>query len=157
MQYNSGLFKGDRKMNGKNCRLTVWGVAAALMSIASAAGAAPSALHVSGNQLVNASGASVRLKGVNIPSLEWSIAGQNVMASLSQAMGPWNCKLIRLPICQDRWWGAAPSDYTGPDNAGSYRAAVDAVVNAASSAGNYVLIDMHWSDEGVWGANLGQH
>jgi len=128
-----------------------------LLGVAVTASAAPSALHTSGSQLVNASGAAVRLKGVNIPSLEWSNLGQNVMPSLSAAMGSWNAKLIRLPICQDRWWGAAPPDYTGSNSASAYRAAVDNVVNTASAAGNYVLIDMHWSDEGVWGANLAQH
>jgi hypothetical protein len=124
---------------------------------AGSASAAPPALHVSGNKLVNASGATVRLKGMNIPSLEWSNGGENVMQSVNTAINTWKATLIRLPVSQDRWWGAAASDWTGPDNVSAYRGLVDQVISTASAAGCYVLVDLHWSDEGVWGANMAQH
>jgi len=121
------------------------------ITLPGAAVAAPQSLHVSGNRLVNASGSPVRLKGVNIPSLEWSNGGENISQSLSVATTTWHSSLIRLPISQDRWEGRAGND------ANAYRALVDSLVTAASNAGVYVLVDLHWSDEGVWGANLGQH
>src|SRR5208283_2332611 len=39
----------------------------------------------------------------------------------------------------------------------AYRAVVDAVIARASASGAYVLVDLHWSDMGVWGSSLGQH
>ena len=39
----------------------------------------------------------------------------------------------------------------------SYRATIDSIVAYIASQGAYVDVDLHWSDMGVWGANLGQH
>jgi hypothetical protein len=39
----------------------------------------------------------------------------------------------------------------------AYRALVDQIINTAAADGAYVMLDMHWSDMGVWGANNGQH
>ena len=82
------------------------------------------------------------------------------MASVGQAVDVWRAKLIRLPIAQDRWAGRMPDDKSGPDRwdgGAAYRAVVDAVIARASAAGAYVLVDLHWSDMGVWGSSVGQH
>src|SRR5271169_469127 len=124
------------------------------------ANAAPSRLHTSGNALCDAAGTPVVLKGLNICSLEWTNSGDHLMASVRQAIDTWHATLIRLPIAQDRWEGRMPDDKSGPDRSeggAAYRGAVDAVVAAASASGVYVLVDLHWSDMGVWGSNLGQH
>jgi aryl-phospho-beta-D-glucosidase BglC (GH1 family) len=134
--------------------------------------AQPLVLHVSGSDLVNSNGATVVLHGVNIPSLETlntgtgpassgnpsGGGGTGIMDSVNEAINVWHVSLIRLPICQDRWLGYAPVDYNGYSNSAStYQGIVEQIVSTASAAGVYVLIDMHWSDEGVWGENLGQH
>ena len=113
--------------------------------------AAPPQLRVSGDHLVNTSNATVRLKGVNIPSLEWSNGGENVINSVNVAIDTWKAKVIRLPISQDRWWSAAGND------GNAYRSIVDQVISIASSKNAYVIVDLHWSDMGQWGANIGQH
>ncbi len=121
-------------------------------------------LHASGNKLVDASGQAVRLHGVNVPSLEWGdgeptqysspapcFSGQSILDSVKKAMNDWHVNFIRLPISQDRWWGASGN------NAASYRATVDAVVAYVTSHGGYIDVDLHWSDMGVWGQNSSQH
>lgn len=123
---------------------------------------ASNALHVAGNRLVDAAGNPVRLHGVNIPSLEWGngepnagsnpcFAGQSILDSVRKALGVYQVNLIRLPISQDRWWNAV--DGQGD----SYRATVDAVIQLIADAGAYVDLDLHWSDAGAWGQNIGQH
>jgi hypothetical protein len=130
------------------------------------ADAAPPALHVAGNTLVDSAGATVVLRGVNVPSLETLNTGEGpapgsstgLMASVNEVINHWHVNLIRLPICQDRWEGRAPVDYHGfPNSADAYRNIVDQVVSTSSAAGVYVLVDMHWSDAGVWGRNIAQH
>lgn len=125
--------------------------------------ASPLPLHVAGNSLVNSAGEKVVLKGVDIPSLETLNLGEGpnpggILASVDWAIYKWHVKLIRLPVCQDRWEGKAPVDYHGhPDDVALYRRLVDRIVATASRANVYVLIDMHWSDMDVWGRNIGQH
>ena len=38
-----------------------------------------------------------------------------------------------------------------------YRILVRQVVDAAAAGGCYVILDLHWSDAGEWGKNIGQH
>ncbi|BDI30163.1 hypothetical protein CCAX7_22140 [Capsulimonas corticalis] len=122
---------------------------AILLGAAGASMAAPSNLTVSGNHLVNSSGQSVRLKGVDIMGYEYSPTGDHVSTSVTPALN-WGAKLVRLPINQDYWMGYG-------SNAGAYRAAIDSVVNTVSGWGRYVVVDLHWSDAGQWGKNNGQH
>lgn len=96
--------------------------------------AAPPELATSGNKIVvKATGAPVRLTGVNIPSLEWG-TGEYIMTSLEVAVGSWKANVIRLPVSRAQWFGA---------NAQSYRATVDAFINRASDLGVYVILDNH--------------
>ncbi|MGH7996182.1 MAG: glycoside hydrolase family 5 protein, partial [Opitutaceae bacterium] len=122
--------------------------------------AEPLALHASGTFLCDSAGRPVVLKGVNICSLEWTNSGEHILASVKEAVGPWRATLIRLPISQDRWEGKMPDDKTGPDRSdggAAYRRIVDRAVATASAAGAYVIVDLHWSDMGVWGRHEGQH
>ncbi|MFA6288005.1 MAG: cellulase family glycosylhydrolase [Opitutaceae bacterium] len=93
--------------------------------------AAPSQLHSSGNQILNTSNQPVRLTGVNVPSLEWG-SGENITASVAQALGVWKCNIIRLPLDESSW-----------AEGNAYAATVDAVVNQVSAAGAYVILDNH--------------
>mgnify|MGYP001315799882 FL=1 len=59
---------------------------------------APPELATQGNQIiVKSTGESVRLTGVNIPSLEWGY-GESLLTSLSEAVTNWNANIIRLPV-----------------------------------------------------------
>lgn len=111
-------------------------------------------LHVSGNRLVTATGKAVRLQGVNIPSLEWSDGGEHVLQSVGVVTTGWHADAIRLPVAQDRWFGQTQSQNDDGEN---YRRLVDSVIKAAAAHGAYVILDLHWSDAGAWGRDIGQH
>jgi hypothetical protein len=70
------------------------------------------------------------------------------------AIQDWHANPIRVPLAQDRWFGKAP-DQT--DGGKAYRALVKQVVDTCSKAGVYVILDLHWSDAGEWGQQIGQH
>ncbi len=114
----------------------------------------PAPLHVSGNRIVDPQGRPVRLRGVNIASLEWTDTGENVLRSVGVAIDSWGSNLVRIPLSQDRWFGRAPSQSDGGE---AYRKIVDGVVEAAAQRGAYVILDLHWSNAGEWGKNIGQH
>lgn len=110
-------------------------------------------LRTVGKYLRTADGRTVRLNGVNVPSLEWSNAGENVLQSVGVAIDSWKSNCIRLPLAQDRWFG-----YAGQSDGGaSYKAIVDDVVRVVREKGAYVVLDLHWSDTGRWGQYISQH
>jgi hypothetical protein len=116
-------------------------------------------LHTEGNKILNNRGQEVRLTGVNICSLEWNSRGDNVLASTYEVFANWNCNIARLPLSQDRWFGRI-SDWSTPnpsDGGAQYRKIVDDVVKLAVSFGKYIELDLHWSNAGEWGKNIGQH
>jgi len=134
--------------------------AALLTAAAPAFSRAPLPLHTSGNRICDSNGNPVVLRGVNIPSVEWENGGDHVLGSVDEAIRHWHATIIRLPVNQDRWEGKMPDDPTGPDRSdggASYRRLVDRVVQAASDAGVYVIVDQHWSDMGIWGRDVQQH
>lgn len=113
------------------------------------------ALHVAGRELKTADGRVVRLQGVNIASLEWSNAGdRELLRSAQVAANDWHCNALRLPLAQDRWFGKADGQ---TDGGASYRQIVDDFVQFAALKGCYTILDLHWSDAGVWGKAIGQH
>jgi endoglucanase len=110
------------------------------------------ALKVEGNHLVTLSGEAVNLHGVDIPSLEWS-QGDHLSNSLAVA-SDWGANIIRLPLSQDRWFGHTPEREDGGEH---YREVVEDFVGMAAARKCYVILDLHWSDGGVWGEYIGQH
>ena len=93
-------------------------------------------LHVSGNQIVDGSGSPVTLRGGqieilnrNIPSPDWN----NFATTVATMKNIWNMNIVRLPTCAWRWQ-AAPTTYMD---------SVNTVVNVATSAGLYVILDSH--------------
>lgn len=115
-------------------------------------------LHVAGNQLQDPNGKTVVLRGVNIISLEWRPDGDNVMQAVNTAID-WHANLLRLPVNQDFWFGHDQA-WTGGDSGdggAAYRNLVDQVISTAEANNIYVMLDLHWSDMGVWGASNGQH
>jgi aryl-phospho-beta-D-glucosidase BglC (GH1 family) len=118
--------------------------------------AAPPALHTVGNKLADTKGSTVRLQGVNVPSLDWDPAGERVLESIDVALTNWNANIIRIPLTQDFWFGYHKGQKSTLTES-SYQKLVDAVVSRISAANKYVLLDLHWSDGGVWGSHVGQH
>jgi endoglucanase len=117
--------------------------------------AAPRPLKVTGNQLLTEDDQPVRLRGVNCAGLEWSSDGDGHMPrTFTVAVSDWHANLIRLPLSQDRWFGRAPEQ---TDGGAGYRALVHQLVNFCSDHNAYIILDLHWSDAGEWGRNIGQH
>ncbi len=117
--------------------------------------AMPRALHVKGTQVLDSRNRPVLLRGVNAASMEWSSDGEgHILQTVRTAIRDWHSNIIRLPLAQDRWFGKAPEqngDY------GQYRALVKQVVDECSARNCYIVLDLHWSDVGVWGQQVGQH
>lgn len=114
-----------------------------------------SPLHVQGNHILDEKGQPVRLRGVNVASLEWSSDGEkHILETARVAVQDWKANIIRVPLSQDRWFGKAPEQ---TDKGAAYRALVRKVVDYCASNRCYVLLDLHWNDAGVWGKNIGQH
>jgi endoglucanase len=115
-----------------------------------AAAAGTLGLHVSGNKLVNSSGHTVVLRGVDRSGTEYQcVAGKGItvgptdQASVT-AMKSWDINAVRIPLNEDCWDGAS---YVDPEYGGeNYRSAIEAYVDLLNSNGIYVILDLHWSD-----------
>jgi endoglucanase len=129
----------------------------ALANAAMAASSVPLPLKVVGTQLVNSNNEPVRLRGVNCACLEWTSNGEgHILQTVKVAIDDWKVNHIRLPLSQDRWFGKAPEQ--DPNEGGkAYRALVKEIVDLCTSKGVYIMLDLHWSDTGEWGKNIGQH
>lgn len=126
----------------------------ALAIVAALSGPGSAFLHVSGTRILDQDGTEVKFHGINVPSLEWTAAGEHVLESIDVAMDKWGANLVRVPLSQDRWFGKAPDSR---DDGSAYRKIVEAVVSRVTAKGKHVLLDLHWSDGGVWGQDIGQH
>lgn len=100
----------------------------------------PPELHVSGNQLLDASNHSVWLQGVAIPSLEWSGAGEHVLQSVRVALDDWKANCIRLPVRENFWFGHGPYQ---KDGGMLYRQTIDDAVNLCAARHAYLVLDLH--------------
>jgi hypothetical protein len=114
-----------------------------------AANTAPQ-LHVSGNHLVNASGQTVVLHGVNRSGGEFACVqatglwnGPMDQASID-AIKTWGVNVVRVPV-NSACWNA--ESYVNAAYAGSiYQQAVVAYVNLLNSNGIVADLDLHWTD-----------
>jgi endoglucanase len=117
--------------------------------------APPPELKVVKNAVVNSQGERVRLRGVNVASMEWSSDGEkHILKTIETAIRDWHVNHVRLPLAQDRWFGKAKEQH---DEGKAYRALVKQAVDLCSAAGCYIILDLHWSDTGEWGKEIGQH
>jgi endoglucanase len=117
------------------------------------------ALHVSGNELVDASGARVVLHGVDRSGTEYACVqdfgifdGPNGQASLT-AMKTWGINAVRVPLNEACWNGES---YVNPAFAGTnYQAAIKAYVNLLRKNGMVAILDLHWTDGAYTGNSSG--
>jgi hypothetical protein len=117
------------------------------------AGYAAKALHVSGNKILDTTGATVRLLGVNRAGSEYMCVppttgsytfdgptGPNTI----QAMKSWHINTVRLPLNESCWLGI-PGTLQPMDQ---YQADVEDYVQRLHAQGIYVILDLHWSAPG---------
>ncbi len=129
--------------------------AAVIVLACSAAMAMPTELKVEGTKIVNSEGEAVTLRGVNAAGLEWTSDGEgHIVETVRVAIDDWKVNIVRLPLSQDRWFGKTAEQN---DEGKSYRKLVKEIVELCSSKGCYIILDLHWSDAGIWGENIGQH
>jgi aryl-phospho-beta-D-glucosidase BglC (GH1 family) len=107
-------------------------------------------LHVSGNQLVDAGGQAVVLRGVDRSGGEYSCVhdtgiwdGPMNQASIT-AMKVWDVNAVRVPLNEACWNGQSyvPARYRGL----KYRQAVQAYVRLLNRNGIVAILDLHWTD-----------
>ena len=117
-------------------------------------------LHVSGNELVNASGSQVVLHGVDRSGTEYECVqgngifdGPNDQASISamESWGPINA--VRVPLNEACWNGESYVDsaYAGTN----YINAIKAYVSLLNSNGIVAILDLHWTDGAYTGPSSG--
>ncbi|MEU9419058.1 cellulose binding domain-containing protein [Streptomyces sp. NPDC048272] len=115
----------------------------------------PPALHVSGNNLVDASGAVRRMVGVNRSGGEFMcIQGHGIFDGpvddhAIAAIADWNVNTVRIPLNEECWLGL---DNIRPEYAGTrYRDAVTALVRRIEDHGMTPVVELHWT----WGQYTG--
>ena len=113
-----------------------------------------SALHTEGRWFVDEDGTKVILRGVNIPSMEWTAPGDNMLASVEHMTNVWGCNVLRIPLSQDRWYGYGSEQ---SDGGAAYRRLVQNIVDKGDQLGAYIWLDLHWSNGNQWGSYIGQH
>jgi endoglucanase len=126
-------------------------------------GTAAPALHVSGNRLLTASGASYRLLGVNRSGGEFACIQGNGMwdgpmdAASIGSMRTWKVRAVRVPLNEECWLGTSNVPSTGASGA-TYRQNVVNYVNLLTAAGVTPIVEMHWNfgQYGGAGANCSE-
>ncbi|MFI1100447.1 cellulose binding domain-containing protein [Streptomyces melanogenes] len=107
------------------------------------------ALHVSGNKLVDAGGATRRLLGVNRSGGEFMcVQGRGIFdgpvddASVA-AIASWHAGAVRIPLNEECWLGLANID---PAYGGSrYISAVQDLAHRVEAHGMTPIVELHWS------------
>lgn len=134
-------------------------VIAAMLSVAAlfvgqaSMAATPLSIQVAGNHLVNGTGDTVVLKGVNFSGTQyacvegWGIFDAPATDASVTALKSWKINAVRLPLNEQCWLGinGVKAAYGGVN----YRNAVAAWANKLTAAGLYVIVDMHWNAPGT--------
>lgn len=112
-------------------------------------------IHVDGKRLVDASGATVVLHGVDMSGTEYACAQNHTDNPFGgqpeddpqtlAAMRSWHINSVRLPLNEDCWLGINGVRVGGLP----YRTAVTNLVRDLESSGFYVILDLHWSAPGT--------
>jgi hypothetical protein len=111
-------------------------------------GTAP-ALHVSGNKLVDASGATRRLLGVNRSGAEFMcVQGRGIFDgpvddAAIEAIADWKANTVRIPLNEECWLGLSnvQAQYGGTN----YVNAVKDLVDRVEAHGLTPVLELHWT------------
>ncbi|MGI5230393.1 cellulose binding domain-containing protein [Actinoallomurus sp. CA-142502] len=116
-------------------------------------------LHVSGNHLVDAAGATVRLRGANRSGGEFMCVqgygfwdGPVDDASIA-AMAAWHITAVRIPLNEDCWLGL--SDVDSRYGGAAYQSEVEGFVSRLEAHGITPIVEMHWSHGTYTGPSSG--
>lgn len=124
------------------------------VSAALPAQAATLSLQVSGNQLLDATGAPVQLRGVNRSGTEYGCVqgygpfdGPSDAASV-QAIASWHVNIVRVLVNEDCWLGinGAPN---GGYSAATYQQDIVDYVNLLHQYGMYAEVSLIWAAPGT--------
>ncbi len=96
--------------------------------------------------MCTADGRAYLFHGVNRPSLEYSRSGDHLSAHDFLVMASWGANVVRMGLNQDFWLASSPQ--FDPN----YANVVDSAVAWAEAAGMDVILDLHWSDQGILGS-----
>jgi len=111
-----------------------------------------SGLHVDGNRLVDSTGQTVQLRGVNRSGTEhacvqgWGIFNGPNDATSVVAMKSWGINAVRIPLNEDCWLAinGVPAAYAGAN----YQQAIKNYVSLLNQNGLYAILDLHWTAPG---------
>jgi hypothetical protein len=115
---------------------------------------AAKALHVSGNKIVDTTGATVRLLGVNragseymcVPPTQGSYTFDGPTGPTTiTAMKSWHINTVRLPLNESCWVGVSGA----LQPSAQYQADIIDYVQRLHANGLYVVLDLHWSAPGT--------
>lgn len=111
------------------------------------------AVHVSGNRLVDASGRTVRLKGVNRSGAEFMCAqGRGIFDGPSdsisvRAIAQWRVTAVRIPMNEACWLAI---NGVNPKYSGTiYQQAITDYVATLNRSGIIGILDLHWGAAGT--------
>jgi aryl-phospho-beta-D-glucosidase BglC (GH1 family) len=125
------------------------------------------ALRVVGNHLVDASGKTIRLVGVDHSGQEfeciqsgtptsrgWGIFDGPTDLPSAMAIASWHANAVRVPLNEDCWLGI---NGVNPIYGGAtYQTAIEGYVSTLHQAGLYVILDLHWSSPSTFPAEAQQ-
>jgi hypothetical protein len=110
-------------------------------------------LHVSGNKIVTAAGATYRLLGVNRSGGEFSCVESKgiwdgpVDEASIKAIASWHANSVRIALNEDCWLGLG--NLPAASSGDAYRTAVETYVARLEAHGITPMLELHWS-EGTW-------
>jgi endoglucanase len=113
----------------------------------------PLSIAIDGDHFVNGAGDTVRLLGVDQPSLEyaceegWGEDDGMMDATDAGEIAAWHADAVRLPLNEDCWLGINGQPSYG--TAVEYRQTVEAYVSQLEADGIYPILDLHWSAPGA--------
>jgi aryl-phospho-beta-D-glucosidase BglC (GH1 family) len=101
-------------------------------------------LHTSGNQILQANGQPVTLRGVVMPGLEQSgtLTGTGVSKQAVVEAKAWGANFVRVPL-GEQFWLQSNCDYVP-----GYMSTVDEVVHWITALGMVALLDLHTNTVG---------
>jgi endoglucanase len=124
-------------------------------SVSNAADTPALSVRVRGNQLIDANGNILQLRGVDVSGLEFShVNGQpqpdgwgGQKPNLS-AIAAWKANALRVPLNEASYLGYTCYDPPSgsahkPDPTGEYKQLVKQIVNDATARGWYIILDLH--------------
>ena len=143
----------DDRLDVRRLAAALFALSLALFPLAAEARAALplEPVHVEGARLVDASGRSVVLRGIDRSGTEYMCAqdagifdGPVDLGSVV-AMRAWRSNAVRLPLNEHCWLGVDDGAPTPLLVGETYRQAIANYVDLLLASGLYVILDLHWS------------